>query len=465
MIKFFNRYWSKPAVISFVVEALLLFSSVWVAYHLRFPGKFGVLTDDWPILIRAATFVMAFVTAAYLNGLYDLQTVRSNRQLAIRFLRSFSFATLALGTIYYFVPFLFLGRGLLVISLVSAVVSISVWRLLLFWVLRKKLFGERLLIVGSDESAQELAAEILARQHLGYRIVGFLADDASLQGKSLVNPRVLGTTSEACEIALDNSVTRVVVAQRERRGQLDLEALLRCKTKGIPVEAGKDYYERLTGKIALDSFRLRSWLLFSRGFVVSPAEQLFKRVVDLAFSTVALLLVAPIVALTAMAIWFESGLPVLYRQERVGRDGQLFTLLKFRSMKVDAEAEGRPQWADRQDPRVTRVGKVLRNYRLDELPQLLNILAGDMSLVGPRPERKEFADQLTEMESIYEQRLVVRPGLTGWAQINASYASSYEQSMDKLQYDLYYIKNISIFLDLSILASTLRAVLLGRGAQ
>jgi exopolysaccharide biosynthesis polyprenyl glycosylphosphotransferase len=244
---------------------------------------------------------------------------------------------------------------------------------------------------------------------------------------------------------------------------VSMDALLECKTSGIPVQEGAGYYEQLTGKIMVEGLR-KSWLIFSDGFVVSRGTLFAKRLLDVAVALAGLALAAPVMALVALAVRLDSPGPVFFRQERVGRRGKPFTLWKFRSMDVDAEKEG-ARWATLRDPRVTRVGRFIRATRLDELPQLWNVLAGDMSLVGPRPEREHFVQLLAERCPFYEQRQVVRPGLTGWAQIKAPYASSFEESIEKLKFDLYYIKNLSLFLDLSILLSTARIVLLGRGAR
>ena len=296
-------------------------------------------------------------------------------------------------------------------------------------------------------------------------MVGFVADEPELQGVSLVNPQVIGTTADALDLALTHRVNRVVVAQQENRGRVNLDSLLRCKTSGIPVDKGPAYYEQLTGKIMLEDQTVKSWLIFSSGFVVSRSVLFMKRILDLAAASIGLVLSSPVMLLTAVAVRLESPGSVLYRQERVGRQGRLFTLWKFRSMRADAEAEGQAVWAQEEDPRVTWVGSLIRKFRIDELPQLWNVLVGDMSFVGPRPEREPFVRELIERFPLYEQRLVVRPGITGWAQIKASYASSFEESKEKLRYDLYYIKNLSILLDLSILGGTLRAVLVGQGAR
>jgi len=229
------------------------------------------------------------------------------------------------------------------------------------------------------------------------------------------------------------------------------------------VQEGSSYYEQITGKIMVEGLR-KSWLIFSDGLVVSRGTLFAKRLLDLVVAAAGLLLAAPLMLLVALAVRLDSPGPVFFRQGRVGRGGREFTLWKFRSMKTDAEAGG-ARWAVERDPRVTRVGRFIRKTRLDELPQLWNVLVGDMSLVGPRPERRMFVDQLKEQCEWYEQRLVVRPGLTGWAQVKAPYASTFEESIEKLKFDLFYIKNLSLFLDISILLSTARIVLLGRGAR
>jgi exopolysaccharide biosynthesis polyprenyl glycosylphosphotransferase len=296
-------------------------------------------------------------------------------------------------------------------------------------------------------------------------VVGFVADEPELQGKSLINPTVIGSVGQVAELALQHRVHRVVVGQQDRRGKIDLDGLLRCKTSGVPVEEGVEYYEKLTGKIMLESMNLRSQLVFSKGFVVSRGTLAAKRLADIVCAGLGCVLAAPIMLLVAILVRLDSRGPILFRQARVGRFAREFTMLKFRSMRVDAEADGSARWAQPDDPRITRLGRLLRRTRLDELPQLWSVLKGDMSLVGPRPERKPFVDQLAQVNPLYLQRLVVRPGLTGWSQIQAPYASTVEESLEKLKYDLYYVKNLSFSLDVTILASTARTVLLGRGSR
>ncbi|HEY2292467.1 MAG TPA: sugar transferase [Thermoanaerobaculia bacterium] len=462
MIRLFNRYWALPAAVSLAAEGLLLFAAVPLAIQLRLGLWPGTLPPRSTVLTDALAFTIIGLLCLYGNGLYDFGERLSSRELLIRLLRAFSVQAVASWALYFVIPDVQTGRGVFALALVSGMSFVLAWRVVLRWLLRSEGFAERVMIVGSDNKAIDIAREILARKHLGYRVVGFLDDDPALQGVSLINPRVIGTTAQACDLALQHGVTRVVVAAMER-GHLSMDALLACKTNGIRVQEGYSYYEQLTGKIMVEGLR-KSWLIFSDGFVVSRGTLFAKRLLDVLVASVGLIAALPFMLLVALAVRLDSPGPVFFRQERVGRGGRPFTLWKFRSMRTDAEAGG-ARWAVAGDPRITRVGRFIRKTRLDELPQLWNVLNGDMSLVGPRPERRMFVDQLKEQCPWYEQRLVIRPGLTGWAQVKAPYASTFEESIEKLKLDLYYVKNLSLFLDISILLSTARIVLLGRGAR
>ncbi|MGB3562085.1 MAG: TIGR03013 family XrtA/PEP-CTERM system glycosyltransferase [Thermoanaerobaculia bacterium] len=471
MFRFLNRYWVSAAVLSVVVESGLILLSVWVANLLRSWVYYGHLEGSAPaffvshLWLRQGVLVATILLGLYANGLYDFHEHFNPRELFIRIGRSLGLASVVLLALYY-VTFgaLTTGRGVFAVAMVVTAVLLTSWRLLLGWLLKSSANSDRVMIIGTDECAIDLAREVLQRKHLGFHIVGFVGDDPRLLGRSLINPRVLGTTGEVYALARQYDARRIVVAQRDLRGKLDMDQLLECKTSGILVEQGTDYYERITGKIMLEGLT-RSWLIFSRGFVVSKSTLEAKLLSDSVVAAIGLVLALPLMLLTAIAIRLDSPGPVFFRQERVGKEGKIFTLWKFRSMRVDSEADGEPRWATEKDPRVTRVGRLIRKLRIDELPQLLNVLVGDMSLVGPRPERKPFVDRLAEMSPFYAQRHVVRPGLTGWAQIRAPYAASYEDSVEKLKYDLYYVKNLSFWLDASILISTVRIVLFGRGGR
>jgi sugar transferase (PEP-CTERM system associated) len=463
MIRIFSRYWAVPALVSLIVEGALLFAAVPLAMQLRLGIGPGAPPPLSTVLIDSAVFTLLGLLCLYANGLYDFGERLSSRELMIRLLRTFSILSVASWALYFLVPMVQTGRGVFAIALFFGMAGVLAWRVVLRWILVREGFAERILVVGADEKAIDIARETLQRRHLGYRVVGFVDDDPALQGVSILNPRVIGTTSQVCSLALQHGVTRVVVASMDYRGRLSMDSLLECKTSGIRVQEASSYYEQVTGKIMLEGLR-KSWLVFSDGFRVSRGALFAKRLLDLTAASVGLILALPLMVLVALAVRLDSPGPVFFRQDRVGRGGREFTLWKFRSMRIDAE-KGGARWAVQGDPRITRVGRFIRKTRLDELPQLWNVLVGDMSLVGPRPERRMFVDQLKEQCAWYEHRLVVRPGLTGWAQIKAPYASTFEESIEKLKFDLYYIKNLSIFLDISILLSTARIVLLGRGAR
>lgn len=276
--------------------------------------------------------------------------------------------------------------------------------------------------------------------------------------------QIIGDSSLIHEIASRGKVNRIIVALEERRGKLPTEELLKCRMEGISIEEGLTFYEHLTGKLLIER-TYPSFLIFSNGFPKSSLKRALKAVMDYVISSLGLIISIPIMALVALAIKVDSSGPIFYRQERVAKNGKIFNLLKFRSMKEDAEEETGPVWAEENDERITRVGKVIRKLRLDELPQMINVIRGEMSFVGPRPERPYFAAQLKKEVPFYEKRLSLKPGITGWAQIQYPYGASKEDALEKLKYDLYYIKNMSLSLDMNIIFQTIRIVLFGRGAR
>lgn len=279
-----------------------------------------------------------------------------------------------------------------------------------------------------------------------------------------MNPRVLGDYEQLLEIVEHEKIDKIIVMLSDRRGKLPVQALLTCKLQGIDIEDGTTFYEKMSGKIMLENLR-PSWIIFSADFSVSPLWRLGKRVADILLAAIGSVLALPFMLVIAMLIKLDSLGPVFFTQERVGQHGKLFTLFKFRSMRVDAEATTGPVYADVDDVRVTRVGRWLRRFRLDEFPQLLNVLKGDMSFVGPRPERLFFVEQFVKEIPFYIQRLSVKPGITGWAQVNYTYGANVNDALEKLQLDLYYIKNMSLLLDLFILLKTVKITVLGEGAR
>jgi len=336
------------------------------------------------------------------------------------------------------------------------------WRLAIHWVLGHPELGERILIVGSGPFAVEIARETLGRPDAGFRVVGFVDNDPALVGQSLINPKVIGLTSELGALVKRENIDRIVVAIGDRRGQFPTQELLRLSLSGdVSIEESASFYERLTGRVLLDMIR-PSWLIFSSRGRRARLNEVACAAMHRAVALVGAILSLPIAIVAAILITIESRGPVLYKQERVGKNGRRFTLMKFRSMRVDAEKDG-PVWAKTEDERMTRVGRIIRRIRVDEIPQFWNILRGDMNFVGPRPERPHFIAQLAQEIPFYEQRHLIAPGLTGWAQIKYPYGASIDDARKKLEYDLYYIKNQSLTLDATIMFETIKTILFGRG--
>jgi len=456
-MQLFNRYVSPRGLTVFGCEILLIFGSVAIAA--RAHGAGANVTDDlWKIALVTGLCQVCF----YYNDLYDLTVVHSSRELLIRLLQAAGAASIIIAILYLVMPSLAIGNGIFVSSLVIFLIAIIAWRLLFNRLAYASHLEERVLVVGAGPTARMVARQIQSQHDFGYRVVGFINDQAG--GLGVLNPGTLGTAEEIPRIVREYDVDRIVVGLSDRRGRLPIAELLHAKLSGIRVEDATTMYERLTGKILIDDLK-PSWLIFSDGFVISRWTRLLKRSFDLMLATVGFVLAAPLTVLTALAVYLDSDGPILYCQERVGEHGQPFTVYKFRSMRVDAEKGGQPMWARAQDDRITRVGRVIRKTRLDELPQLWNVLRGDMSFVGPRPERPFFVEQLAKEIPYYQQRHAVKPGLTGWAQVKYQYGSSIEDAMEKLRYDLYYIKHLSIALDLSIVFDTVKVILFGKGAK
>ena len=446
-----------------LAEAMLLFGGLIVAVYVRLGGvdaKETLLQRNG--FYKAALATVFCLASFYLFDLYDLVVIHDRRELVLRLMQALGLAWVALALMFYAVPQVMIGRGVSFISLPLALLLMVGWRLAIHWVLGHPDLGERILIVGSGPFAVEIARETLGRPDAGFRVVGFVDSDPALVGKSLINPKVIGLTSELRAIVKKENIDRIVVAIGDRRGQFPTQELLRLSLSGdVSIEESASFYERLTGRVLLDMIR-PSWLIFSSRGQRARINELLRVIMHRTIALVGAFLSSPIAIVTAILIKIDSRGPVLYKQERVGKNGRGFTLMKFRSMRVDAEKDG-PVWAKTEDERMTRVGRVIRKIRVDEIPQFWSILRGDMNFVGPRPERPHFVSQLAQEIPFYEQRHLIPPGLTGWAQIKYPYGASIEDAKQKLQYDLYYIKNQSLTLDATILFETIKTILFGRG--
>jgi sugar transferase (PEP-CTERM system associated) len=401
----------------------------------------------------------------YYFDLYDSMVLGNWREVLIRLAQVLGTVYTVSVFLYYVYPPLELGRGIFAIGLFFVAGLLFAWRKLFFVVNRAEALADRAVLVGEGPFAEHLQREIEQRPELGVRFVGRVPADSLDRGDG--SPGYLAEMDAGeslCRTVTRLRAKRIIVAMSERRGKLPVERLLSLKCHGVRVQDGVDFYETITGKVPIESVRLAS-LLFSPGCYASRFHLFYKRFFSILVSTIGLIFSLPLFPLIFLAIKLTSPGPILYRQKRVGRDGEVFYCYKFRTMRAAAEADTGPTWAKDDDPRITRVGKFLRKSRLDEIPQLWNVLRGDMSLVGPRPERPEFVEMLCRKIPYYQLRHGVRPGISGWAQVCYKYGNSVEDAREKLCYDLFYIKNMSAGLDLLILFSTIKIILLGRGAR
>ena len=461
MVQLFSHWLPWNTVVRVVLETVFLILSVVLAVAALSPDALRGLVGAFPPLLFFV--ITTFVVNAAL-GLYQPTIRRSSSEVAIRVSASLLLALPIAYVAFHYVSRDLTGDSVFQLSALAAIASHALIRGYgAKYRDRSVVFANRILVVGAGPEAATVA-ESLCKHGPEFRIVGFYP--VSGAGTACVPAqRLLDGNKPLAEMARENRVDQIVVAVGDRRGGvLPLDQLLDCKVSGIKVVDFSTYFEQVFGQVRLDSLRA-SWLIFGEGFRQGFVRTLVKRAFDVLASAVLLLLATPVMVVTAILIALESGMPIFYRQERVGQGGRVFHVIKFRSMRNDAERDGRPRWASSNDDRVTRVGKVIRKLRIDELPQLFNVLNGDMSLVGPRPERPFFVDQLSEKIPFYSTRHSIKPGVTGWAQVRYAYGASVEDSVQKLQYDLYYVKNHSLFLDFMIFLETVEVVLTGRGAQ
>ena len=446
-----------------VFENLLIMvavlASVWVRLGsdgwLKFTLEGGYL-KTWLI----ATVVQFCL---YFADLYDSRTYAEPRELFIRLVQGLGAASFCLAVLYFWIPALEIGRGVFLIASLLIVVIVSGWRFAERW-LRGKTSRERLLLVGTGPQAIALARELYARRvELSVDIIGFIDADFAKVGDP-VTPGVIGTIDDIPSIVAERQVSRVIVSLADARGKLPMDRLLQMKLAGVQFDHLASVYEEYTGKIAIENLR-PSWFVFSSGFHKKEWLLAIKRLFDVLAAALGLVLAAPLLLIVSLAVKYTSEGPILYHQTRVGQHGRHFVVHKFRSMRTDAEKGTGAVWASKQDSRVTPIGRFLRKTRLDEMPQLWNVLVGEMSLVGPRPERPEFVASLTQQIPFYGERHVVKPGVTGWAQVSYAYGASVEDALEKLQYDLFYAKNLTLPFDLLIVFQTVKTVLLRRGAS
>lgn len=462
MLKLFSRYVPLKTVLLLVTENVLITGTL--AALLQWWAVSLVEGDVRLVALRVAFITLIFQISLFYNDLYDLSVVHTRSELLIRTLQSFGAAGVLLSILFWLFPALVIGEGnyVVVIFLVIGVLFLLGWRTLVHFASRFYETPRRVLVVGTGEMAVDLVKALVERSDLNMKVVGFLGESNEQVGSVLVNPKVVGITDQLEELVESHNIDRVVVALSDRRNKLPVRALLNLKLRGVIIEDAHTLFENVTGKIRTTALP-PSWLVFSEGFSALDRKVRVKQVFDFALAVVAAVLALPFAVFIPLLIKLDSAGPAFFRQERIGYRGKVFKVVKFRTMRKDAEALAGPVWATEDDPRITRVGSFLRKSRIDELPQIWNILCGDMSWVGPRPERPHFVAILSDQLNYYAERHSVRPGLTGWAQIRYHYGSTVEDALEKLQFDLFYIKNLSLGLDLAIMFETGKIVLFGRG--
>jgi sugar transferase (PEP-CTERM system associated) len=456
LIRLFNVYYPVRTLLLLLGEAILVSSSFLVGTLL------AVREDSWSILGEHHGFHKIFaVTVAVLLLLhwFDLyDPVRSTAaELYSRLLQVVGVLALGLALVSYVFPQALIGNGSSLLGSLIVTVALLAWRVASDRLFRHAILQERIYILGTGERALRLIHGLRARPDLGFEVVGWTGNVVGALTRDAVASHLLQTASQS-------KVHRVIVAMPDRRGTIPMTELLQLRLQGINVEDATSWLERISGRIEVEQL-YPSWLLFRKGIRSSASFAFFDRFFSTLLALLLLIITLPVIPFVLLAIKLDSRGPILYRQERVGRGGTRFYCYKFRTMRQDAEADTGPVWAGDDDPRITRVGRFLRLSRLDEIPQLWCVLKGEMAFVGPRPERPEFVAWLSSEIPYYGVRHAVRPGITGWAQIRYKYGNTLEDAKEKLQYDLFYIKNASVGLDLLIVFNTVKIVLLGRGAR
>ena len=462
MIRVFSHYISIRTVLLLLIEGLLLIAASVAGVAIRLPTvPFRVEALFMPEAVLFAFFMIVVMAAL---GLYQDDRPESFVAILNRTIIAFAAGSALMSVVFYLFPNTYIGRGVFAYTATFAFGAILIVRTVFFQWTAFGLIRKKVLILGAGEQARAIL-ELVSRN--GHRdaieVVG--VHPLTTADVAVTGVNILPITMSVSEAAHQFGVHEIIIAMREQRGgALPVSQLLDCKLRGVQVTDLQSFFERELGQVRLDSLKA-SWLVFGEGCRQGLVRETVKRLFDVIASGLLLLIALPVIIVTALLIRVEGGGPIFYRQERVGQGGRVFEILKFRSMRNDAERDGKPTWAISNDSRITRIGRFIRRTRIDELPQIINVLRGEMSFVGPRPERPFFVRQLVQEIPFYAARHSVKPGITGWAQVRYPYGASLQDASQKLQFDLYYVKNHSLFLDLLILVETVEVVLWGKGAR
>jgi len=465
MLRVFKQYFPIRNIFFVIGEGIFIYVSVMVAsYIIMGPESFYL--QHW-LMAKILLVTLVCQTCLYYNDLYDLRVTDTFTELGIRLLQALGIAAIFLAFIYILFPQCIIATGTFIVSICFVIFLIVSWRFCYSAILNHGLFDQKIILLGSSDLIKNIKREIEERKDCGYAVALELPDvyESYCSDKPLDPDLCIGHKYEGLEdVAVKLGVTRIVAGFKEKRNNFPTQALLKCRMEGIDVVDGHSFFEMLSGKLTVGQLN-PSWLIFSSGFHKSRYRRFLKRFIDLILSFILLIVTLPVIVITALLIKIDSRGPVIFSQERVGEKHKIYWIHKFRSMVRQAEKHSGPVWTQNNDPRITRVGKFIRKWRIDEIPQLYNVFKGQMSLVGPRPEREFFVKDLQKQIPYYAERFHVKPGITGWAQICYPYGASAEDAVEKLNYDLFYIKNMSTLMDLSIVLRTIKIVLFGRGAR
>jgi sugar transferase (PEP-CTERM system associated) len=463
-IRIFQHYWQLPLAVLALIEVVVFYAT---------PGAAVLSLGESAATVRALLVepfpqsllsVGVFFTSMAAMGLYNSRQRSRLGGMIARVAASIAFGALVLAVVYYFFPSLYMGRMVLLLTAIYAFIGSVIVRVVLDRFFDEEIFKRRILVYGAGRRADSIARLRRRSDRRGFTVLGYVPAD----GDSLSVPasQRLSLTVDLSQFCAAERIDEIVVAMDDRRRQFPMEQLLECRLDGVEIVDLVTFLERETGKVRLDVLN-PSWIIFADGFRQGRIHSTLERGFDILASLLLLILAAPVMLMTMLAIKLTEGwrAPVFYRQVRVGQYGRPFHLMKFRSMRMDAERDGKPQWAQKNDSRVTRVGSFIRLTRIDELPQMINVLRGEMSFVGPRPERPEFVNELNERIPYYRERHSIKPGITGWAQICYPYGSSEQDATEKLQYDLFYVKNHTLLFYMAILVQTVEVIVWGKGAR
>ena len=464
MLRVFGNLYTIRNVFYIFTEGVFIYSAVIISSRILLGDVMSFL-DIW-LHLKALMISLVCIICLYYNSVYDMTLTKKYSELSIRLLQAFGASLIFLSGIYAVFQDMIICDGFFLLYLPIVMCLISFGRFLYLLLLNSSLYNEKVIMVGSGQVADSIIQTIEEEIDCGYNLVARVEKNNPEKQSEKDQSNVLNIQGfdNLYATAKDTGAKKIIVAIQEKRGAFPLKELLKCRVGGIEIVDGISFYEMLKGKLIVAHTSV-TWLIFSEGFKKSLLHSIFKRIEDIIIALILLIVLTPVIILTAIFIRLESAGPIIYSQERLGKRKKPYMVHKFRSMSSDAEKESGPVWAQQNDTRITRVGHFIRKWRVDEIPQLWNVFKGEMSMIGPRPERDYFVKQLEDIIPYYSERHSIKPGLTGWAQVCYGYGDSVDDAIEKLNYELFYIKNMSVFLDVVIVFRTVKTVLFGVGAR